>query len=106
MMSELKPVYEVDTVKIWIVKTNPLGLVIAVTGKTGTPTWGGFELNPVEYVVYPEDGIHDVHWVGVPGGGPQVISDAEFESTWIGFPDGQLKGVRVHSGTNSVVSML
>ncbi len=105
--SEPQPVYQVDSAHIHIVKTNPLGLVITVTGQTGQPNWSGFAYNPVEYIEYPRDGIHDINLTGIPPGfGPQVVAHFEFSDTWIGFPEGQLKGVRIHSGTNSVEAML
>ena len=103
---EQQPVFEVTDVSIWTVKTFPLGLVISVKGRTGSNDWTDFQLTPVEYVVYPEDGIHDIYWTGDPGGSLTVVTDVEFASNWIGFPQDDLKGVRIHAGTNKLEAML
>lgn len=103
---EQEPVFEVTEASIWTVKTFPLGLVMSVKGRAGSNGWTDFELTPVEYVVYPEDGIHDVYWTGKPGGSLAVMTDVDYASNWIGFPQGDLKGVRVHADSNKLEAML
>lgn len=107
-MAGLEPVYAVDSVAIHTVKTHPLGLVIGVQGKTATPGWSDFELKPVVYVTYPEDGVQDIYWNGQPPSGvsSQAITEVDFGHTWIGFPEGQLKGVRIHTASNSLEAFL
>jgi len=107
-MAERRAIYKVDEARIWTVKTNPLGLSISVAGAASTPKWSEFELTPAVYVMPPVDGIYDIFWTGLPPDEivPEVITPVEFVWTWIGFPETHLKGVRVHSDTNVVETLL
>lgn len=107
MRNRLK-VYSISALSIQVVKTDPPGLSVHVEGDVSTPGWSEFALQHYVYVQPPPDGIYEADVVGAPPEGPtpDVITPFFHSETWIRFPQEHLKGLRVHSGTNSVTTML
>jgi hypothetical protein len=90
-----------------IVKTDPLGLAIAVEGEVGTPEWSGFALAHRIYIAPPADGIYEADMVGVPPSGNviQVVTSLGYDETWAPFP-ADLNGLKVYSATNAITVAL
>ena len=100
-------VYSIDSVNLAIVKTNPPGLQVHVEGEVASSGWSGFALQYFVYVVPPADGIYEADMVGEPPDGPSLPALTPFshDETRTPFPD-DLKGLKVHSATNSMTAML
>lgn len=103
-----KMIYKVTDVKLIILKTNPLTLQIDAKGEVVSSGWSNGQLSPHIYAVPPADGIYGFDFVADEPTGVtlQVISEIESRTyKWQGFPD-SLKGVRVHSSTNSITEKI
>lgn len=100
-------VLEVQNVELSILESNPPQLRIVASGTVSTSGWKDAELIPYVYVQAPPDGIYDYDFVAVPPDGivPQVITPIEANYTLENIPD-NLKGVRIHASTNSLVALL
>jgi hypothetical protein len=96
-------VYQVDSVRLAILKSNPPQLQIDAEGLTRTGGWTNPELVEIVYVQPPADGIYDYDFVAEPPSGPSTDALTPIAATTIrtSIPD-DLKGVRVRSETNSV----
>jgi hypothetical protein len=100
-------VLEVQTVELSILESNPPQLRIGVSGTVRTGGWKDAELIPYVYVQAPPDGIYDYDFVAVRPDGPatQAITPIEANYTLKNIPD-NLKGVKIHASTNSLVALL
>jgi hypothetical protein len=100
-------IFEITKVETEIQKSNPPKLIIKAEGKVPTIGWINGKLDRRIYIEFPADGIQDFDFNAMPPPGvelPTVIGISA-EDVWEDFPD-YLKGVRVHSSTNSVVSLI
>jgi len=102
----LKVVYSVTNVELQIEKRNPPILVIKTDGEANSGGWTDFQLIGYVYIAPPADGIYDFDLVGEAPDDGEIVSGAitkikpSVETEWSPFP-ADLKGVRVHSSTNS-----
>ena len=103
-----KHVIKVANVDLSLLKSNPPTLVISSGGFVSTSGWTNGRLEPRFYIDFPADGIQDFDFVADPplGMALQVISPIVATPVEWSDPPAALKGVRVHSQTNSVESML
>jgi len=106
-MSQTVLILEVQNVKLTIYKTNPPTLHILAEGVVPTPGYKNPTLIPYVYVQFPPDGIWDFSFVADQPDGPvqQVLSPICATYNWEGYPE-KLKGVRIHSSTNSVEALI
>lgn len=101
-----KNVSSVKSVCFSIDKSNPPQLAVNAIGTVNSSGWKNSVLEPAVYVVQPLDGIQDFYlnadapvgtvlWVMSP-----ITGDGRIElEPWI-------KGIRVHSATNSIAVLL
>jgi len=104
---EPKPIYDVESVTLSILKTNPPSLEIQVTGHTLTTGWTEIKLEPRVYITAPPNGIWEFDLYGVPpsGAAGQLITPVSAGYTWKDFPH-SLKGVKVYSANNYKTALL
>lgn len=102
-----KKVYEVDDVRLTVLRTNPLTLRITATGLVPTSGYSDPELAAWIYVRPPKDGIYSFDLIARAPNGPalQVLLPITAVHHWQPFPK-DLKGVRVVSASNEIVAML
>lgn len=96
----------VKSVCFSIDKSNPPQLAVNAIGTVNSSGWKNGVLVPVVYVVQPLDGIQDFHFVADAPAGivlwvmSPISGDGKIElESW-------MKGVRIHSATNSLVVLL
>ena len=78
-------------------KSAPPQLVVMVGGEVPRGGYTGEHLAPRVYVTPPADGIWDYDFVAIPPQiGTTVMTPIQAEHTWPGFPEANLRGVRVH----------
>lgn len=96
-------VMAVVDVEIRILKSHPVQWSITAHGVVGSGGWSNLRLEPRYYISFPEDGIQDLDFVGdAPSGiAIQPILPVIGSALWPDPPQ-YVKGVRVHSATNSV----
>ncbi|HEX4965253.1 MAG TPA: hypothetical protein VF173_30875 [Thermoanaerobaculia bacterium] len=100
-------IYNVTDVHLTLNKKNPPDLVIDAGGETRTNNWTDPELQPWIYIQPPPDGVYDFDFVAEPPRGPSndVITPIQAQYVWKDLPD-EVRGIRVHSETNSVTEWL
>jgi hypothetical protein len=102
-------VYSVETVEVeflMVIPENPPAIAVSAEGWVVTSGWTHPDLAPWMYIAPPKDGILDLDFVATPPTGLvlEVFSRIRVVKT---FPiPAWLRGVRVHSSTNSVEAML
>jgi hypothetical protein len=103
----LKKIYEVKDVHLFLLKSFPPQLLIQADGLVTSTGWTDPELIPYIYIQPPPDGIYDFDFVAKPPTGisQPVLTDIRASHVVFPIPD-NLKGVRVHSSTNSVERLL
>ena len=82
---------------------------LAMTANASAPGAGYTNLGFLRriYAGPPKDGIYELDVVGdKPAAGAQVVTPVEVKGAWDSYPKQYLKGVRLMTKTNSVVSML
>jgi hypothetical protein len=107
-MTRKVKVYEIEQVRITILKSLPPKLQIVVDATVPTPGYTEPELVEYIYVKPPPDGIYDFDFVAKPpDGGPtaSVITPISVRHLMEPMPEG-LKGVRIHASNNSMVKLL
>lgn len=99
-------VSSVKTVCFSINKSNPPQLAVNASGSVSSSGWKNGELVPRNYVTQPQDGVQDFDFVAEAPKGivlwiiSPISGDGSVElGNWI-------KGVRVHSVTNSITALL
>lgn len=99
-------VSSVKTVCFSINKSNPPQLAVNASGSVNSSGWKGGALVPRVYVMQPQDGVQDFDFVAEAPNGivlwviSAISGDGCIElEPWI-------KGVRVHSATNSITALL
>lgn len=99
-----KPVMSVASVNIALLKSNSPQLVITSSGFVSTSGWKNGRLEPLFYIDFPADGIQDFDFVADPPEGMalMVISGISAKPLEWDNPPANLKGVRVHSQSNSI----
>lgn len=103
----MKKVYKVDFVEAHLNKSHPPQLGIQFTGTVTSGGWTRPELIAWSYFVPPADGIYDFDFVASPPRGIAIQALLPITgSITIENPPGELKGVRIHSATNSVVALI
>jgi hypothetical protein len=104
----MSSILEVVDVRVMILKSYPAQLSISAIGKVGSTGWTNGKLEPRFYIDFPADGIQDFDFVATPPSGIVVfpICPISASELWPDPPLDQLKGVRVHSSTNSIVAMI
>ena len=100
-------VQTVDSVRLTILKTNPLTLRIEAAGSVPTSGYKDAELAAWIYIQPPADGIYSFDFIARPPSGhvTQIVSPIEAVEHWQPFPKG-LKGVRIISSSNEKTAML
>lgn len=102
-------IYQVDSVAIEILKTNPVSLAIVADGQAPTGGWSNPRLEPRYYIVPPADGIWDFDFVITPPPQGAIVTQGFVKHRaaffWPTIPP-QVRGVRVHATTNSIETML
>lgn len=80
--------------------------IITATGKVPTTGWTQPHLQPYIYIQPPPDGIWDFVFLANPPSGPagDVVLPISGITVWRG--SSHLKGVRIHSATNSIVARI
>ena len=106
-MPETVKVLEVTEISLSIYKTNPPILNIHAEGVVRTSGYTNGRLVPYVYVMPPRDGIWDFDFVADKPDDPakQVLCPIATDYMWHNYPE-DLKGVRIHSSTNSLEKML
>lgn len=104
-MSQAK-IYKVSAVEICVLKIKPPQFVLFATGQVTAPGWRRPALIPYLYISPPKDGIYDLDFVAErpAGSAAQIISPIAVTDI-IPLLDG-LRGVRIHSSTNTIVAMV
>lgn len=99
-------IVKVDRVSLHLNKSEPPGLSIQAIGAVNTSGWKNPELIPWVYFREPTDGIQDFDFVAVSPSGnvlqviTPIVADISIHyKSWI-------KGVRIHSSSNSIVGKL
>lgn len=99
----------IESGEIFIIKTFPPTLSIIACGMTATSGWSDFSLSQYHYLVPPADGIYEFDFFGLPPGPSSIVMDVLTPCfanyLWDDFPF-QLKGVRIHTKSNSVEILL
>ncbi len=100
-------VYDVKNIKLSVLKSNPPKLSIVAQGSVPSGGWSDPGLIPYIYIQAPPDGIYDFDFVATPPDGPatQAFADIKVSHTLETFPN-SLKGVRIHTSQNKLVSLL
>ncbi len=106
LTGEFRTVYSVQSVALTLEKILPPNLVVTATGEVTSTGWSDARLDPVVYIQPPPDGIYDMTFVAkAPTGITQpVISPVDGFGRYEPMPE-DLRGVRVHAVTNSVLRM-
>lgn len=97
---------ELANVQLLTTSSSPTQLSINATGKVASAGWTNPELIPFKYIQAPLDGIYDYSFYATPPVDPSATVITPIETTYrlAAIPD-NLKGVRVHSATNTIVVM-
>lgn len=106
-MASSELVYQVDSVELATLKSNPPQLQIVARGTVRTGGYTNGTLIEIVYIQPPEDGIWEYDFVADPPSGPSpdVVTPIEAQTVRTSIPDG-LKGIRVKGETNSAEAML
>jgi len=101
-------VLKVIDVQLTLLKSFPPQLHITALGLVGSAGWTNPRLLPRFYIDFPKDGIQDFDFAADPPKGISVlpvlpIAASEF---WENPPLDKLRGVRIHSSSNSVEAHL
>ena len=101
-------VMKVVDVQLTLLKSFPPQLHIQAFGLVGSGGWTNPRLLPRFYIQFPPDGIQDFDFVADPPRGIviQPVLPIIAAETWENPPLDKLKGVRIHSATNSVEAYL
>ncbi len=104
-MNAAQLILEVTAVDLAILESNPPQLQIAAQGNVSTPGWFNPQLVPYVYIQAPPDGIFDFDFVATPPSNivPQVITPISV--TLVQLAEG-VRGVRIHTSTNSQEALL
>lgn len=103
-----QPVRTVDHVHIIELSLNGSRVALITAAGTVTTTgWSDAQLDPYIYIQPPPDGIWDFVFTARPPSGPagDVISPIAANYFWL-LGSFQLKGVRIHSATNSITKKI
>ena len=103
-----QPIRTVDHVHIIELSLNGSRVALITAAGTVTTTgWSDGQLEPYIYVQPPPDGIWDFVFIAEPPSGPagDVISPIAANYFWL-LGSFQLKGVRIHSATNSITKKI
>jgi hypothetical protein len=105
--SKMEKIAQIDSASVSYIKTNPPQLKIEAHGQAATPNWSHPTLVPRVYIQPPPDGIWDYDFVATPPPGitTQVLTPISAELVLTEIPKG-MKGVRIHSKSNSKVAKL
>ena len=100
--NHMEKIVQVDSVSVTYIKKNPPQLKIEAHGQAATPKWSNPTLVPRIYIQPPPDGIWDYDFEATPPAGItiQVLTPISADLVLTEIPKG-MKGVRVHSKTNS-----
>jgi hypothetical protein len=102
----MKKIYEINSIALSVIKTNPAALLIICSGKTRTSGWTNPQLFQQYYVKPPGDGIQELNFFAEPPGiSSQVITDIEASYFLKPIPS-WLKGIRIYSETNVKTEMI
>jgi hypothetical protein len=106
-MATSEPVYQVDSVELSTIKTEPPQLQIVAHGTVRTGGYTNGTLIEIVYIQPPEDGIWEYDFVADPPSGPSTdaLTPIQAETIRSSIPDG-LKGIRVRGETNSAEALL
>lgn len=104
-------VYEVTGVLATVsdaVPDAPPTITVTATGRVNSGGWSNAELSAVVYIVPPADGIQTFDFIAVmpPDGTIVSMGFVDVSATVSGFMPPWVKGVRVHSSTNTEVFMI
>lgn len=97
---------EVRSVQLRVVQSYPQRLSVTVEGSAPTPGYHSLRLRAFQYIQAPPDGIYDYSLVGTPPANivAAVVTPVRISETW---PlSGNLKGVRIHAQSSTIVAMV
>lgn len=102
-------IYSVETVHVGsliVIPENPPAISVSAEGWVTTSGWTRPDLSPWMYITLPADGILDLDFIAEPPAGIvlQVLSKIGVAKSFL--VPAWVRGVRVHSSTNKVESML
>jgi hypothetical protein len=106
MKTEL--ISSVDKVTLSIEKSNPPILVVTAVGTASSGSHQKPKLERRIYVVFPADGIQEYNFnIDVPEGSATTdIKEHTVQDSWPGFPENDLRGVRVFSKMKALEELL
>lgn len=100
-------IMSVETADIQILKSDPPRIAVEALGTVNSGGWSNGRLVPAVYIVPPSDGMQDFQFIAT---GPEGIVTMGTVKNFVGsgwVPQFDwLKGVRIHSSTNSIEVML
>ena len=98
---------KVIAVEIKILKSIPVQWSITVYGIVNSGGWSNPGLYPRFYIDFPQDGILDLDFMAMPPDGIaiQPILPIVAQIVWPNPPD-YVKGVRIHSASNHLESLV
>lgn len=102
-----KKVLEVQDVQLSVLESFPPQLQITAVGTVPTGGWENAELIPYIHIQPPVDGVYDYDFVAESPAGivVQVVTPIKASFRLESIPD-NLKGVRIHASSNTLVALL
>jgi hypothetical protein len=110
-------IYCIDSIDLTLIKTDPPGLIVGVTGRVVSTGWKNLELSTYVYLEPPADPIQDFDVVAqrpdsgaivLPGltpiRGDLALTPIDIDNYW--GPGKPLKGVRCHGVANAKTTLL
>jgi hypothetical protein len=94
-------VASVTSAEARLTRSLPPILSITAIGEVSSLGWSGAELSPYIYIEPPADGLWDFDFVAVPPSGFAGQQMCAISAQWEGEAESWVKGVRIHSKTNS-----
>ena len=99
-------VLTVDSVHLYVNKSNPPILVVQAQGTVNTSGWTNGRLVPWIYIERPKDGILDFDFIAQVPSGIVLHVISPIEGCGQVVLEDWMKGARVHSSTNKVEALL
>jgi hypothetical protein len=95
-------VFEVTSLNVHVMESNPPIVRVTAKGMTRTLGWTNPRLEPVVYARPPADGIQDLEFHADPpsGGIGQALEEIESKELDMGLVPEWMRGVRVIAETN------
>lgn len=104
----IKNIHEVESIKLEILKRDPLVLVISCQGVVTSGGWTNGQLIPFVYMMPPTDGIYEFDFVATEPSEeatPELTGIRAETFFWESFPT-DLGGVKIYAMSNMLVEEL